>query len=152
MLGYPNTQAIIPAITIKHSKTLHIYPKTKQEVALLAALWESEAKNEKNRQCLIELQAINILNKTYCKALHEQLAFYDKNKKQAGDKGKLMGDGLPVLLTGDLFYEHVVEFEAEQRRKEWQKAERKAGKADRGKALEEWKAQVQEQQKKIDAY
>ncbi len=105
-------------MTMKCSETFHIYPKTKQEIVLLAALQESEAENEQNWQRLMELQATNILNEIYCKALYKQLAFHNKNKKKAGSKGKLMGDGLPVLLTGDFFYKCVVEFEAEQRRKE----------------------------------
>ena len=48
-----------------------------------------------------------------------------------------MGDGLPVLLTGDDFYERVVEFEAEQWRKERERVEREMGKADRKKEMVE---------------
>jgi hypothetical protein len=61
---------------------------------------------------------LNVLNTLYCKKLHSQLAHKEKNTKEKRDgkgKGKLMGDGLPCFLLGDVFYEMVVEFEA------WQK-------------------------------
>ncbi|KAL6303708.1 hypothetical protein BKA93DRAFT_693748, partial [Sparassis latifolia] len=94
---------------------LYITPKTKNEITLLAALREAEAQVAYFRQRTLELQATNVLNEVYCKTLREQLAFAEEKKKQLKGKGKLVGDGLPVLLSGDWFYEHIVEFEA------WQK-------------------------------
>jgi hypothetical protein len=46
--------------------------------------------------------------------LHGQLENYEKKKADGKGKGKLMGDGLPQLLSGDEFYERVVEFMKEQ--------------------------------------
>ncbi|KAF9005557.1 hypothetical protein BDQ17DRAFT_1218267, partial [Cyathus striatus] len=56
------------------------------------------------------LQSSNLLNKAYCNSLRFQLAFKEEKKAAGKGKGKLMGDGMPKLLSGDDFYEHVVEF------------------------------------------
>ncbi|KAI6162811.1 hypothetical protein EDD17DRAFT_1507684 [Pisolithus thermaeus] len=48
--------------------------------------------------------------------LSSQLAAQEeKQKEQKKRKGKLVGNGLPRLLTGDEFYSQVVEFEKEGR-------------------------------------
>jgi hypothetical protein len=120
---------------------LNIEPKTDAEVLLLAALRESCDENENHRCRILELQATNILNEAYCKALKEKLAFrLEKEKKGKGKgKGKLMGDGLPVMLTADWFYERVVEFEADTRRKERKKESRKVDRNARQQEMEVWK-------------
>ncbi|TFY64070.1 hypothetical protein EVJ58_g2863 [Rhodofomes roseus] len=78
------------------------------EAMLLAALPESEARAEFYKSRTMELQAANILNKAYCKTMQEQLEFQEKKKQRRG-KGKLLGDGLPVLLSGDAFFQRVAE-------------------------------------------
>lgn len=50
-----------------------------------------------------------------------------------------MGDGLPCLLTGDVFYERVVEAEAVQRREAREKQERQEKQGERAEALVEWR-------------
>lgn len=74
---------------------------------------------------VVELQAANVLNDLYCSKLRGQLAFHEKKEKKGKGKGKLMGDGLPCVLSGDVFYEKVVNFEQQQRREEREKAERR---------------------------
>ncbi|KAF9027322.1 hypothetical protein BDZ89DRAFT_935987, partial [Hymenopellis radicata] len=93
---------------------LAITPSTANELRLLTALRESEAEKQYLRQRTTELQAANILNEVYCKTLRERLAFQETKKQKGKGKGRLVGDGLPVLLTGDEFYERVVEFEKAQ--------------------------------------
>lgn len=129
---------------------LHIEPKTKNEMALLAALRESESRLKHLEKRNMELQATNILNEIYCKTLREQLAFAFDKKKNGNKKGKLMGDGLPVLLSGDWFYERVVEFEAWQKKDAREKAARKAAKGERQGAMEEYKKQVEERKRTIE--
>ncbi|KAF8869294.1 hypothetical protein CPB85DRAFT_1184121, partial [Mucidula mucida] len=102
---------------------LAIMPKTANEIRLLAALRESEAEQLHLCQRTIELQAANILNEVYCKSLRKRLAFQDEKKRKGKGKGKLVGDGLLVLLTSDEFYERVVEFEKAQIQKERGKEE-----------------------------
>ncbi|PBK71415.1 hypothetical protein ARMSODRAFT_1017314 [Armillaria solidipes] len=130
-IPHHNMRNIIPTIT-RHSETLRMELKTKREAELLAALHISEQTNQIYQQRMIELQATNILNKAYCKALHEQLAFQEAKKSRKG-KGRLMGDGLPVLLTSDFFYEQM-------------------GKEERKKALTVWKEKVAKRQKIMDAW
>ncbi|KAF8834305.1 hypothetical protein BDN67DRAFT_915209 [Paxillus ammoniavirescens] len=102
--------------TISPIKTPHIltscdHLQTANEVILLTALCEAEVANAALKQCLITLQASNVLNEWYCAKLHSQLA-HNKSKKQSGKNcGKVLDDGLLRLLLGDEFYERVVEFE-----------------------------------------
>jgi hypothetical protein len=49
-----------------------------------------------------------------------------------------MGDGLPVLLTGDVFFEKVVIYEAAQRHEAREKEDRRAEKNARKPAMEKW--------------
>ncbi|TFK16764.1 hypothetical protein FA15DRAFT_555409, partial [Coprinopsis marcescibilis] len=98
------------------SSLLEIQPKSKTEAILIAALREAQAENESLKQRVVQLQSSNILNETYCNNLRFQLARKEEKAKTKGQKrGKLMGDGLPRMLTGDEFYEQVVQFT------EWQK-------------------------------
>ena len=120
---------------------LDIQPKTTNEALLLAALRESRVQAESFQQHIIELQAANVLNEVYCNKLRFQLAAKEEKQKGKGKgKGKLMGDGLPKMLTGDEFYEKVVEFSEWKR----QEAAHKQSQTElRGKwqvALKEWEA------------
>jgi hypothetical protein len=54
---------------------------------------------------VLHIQAANVLNELYCARLRKQLAC--KEKKKSGGKGRLTGDGLLCLLSGDEFYEKV---------------------------------------------
>ena len=50
-----------------------------------------------------------------------------------------MGDGLPILLSDDMFYEKVVEFEARQHWEAQEKEAKKQGREALVGALLEWK-------------
>ena len=52
-----------------------------------------------------------------------------------------MGDSLPVLLTGDVFYEKVVDAAAAQAHVEWEKSLKKVIRSERADVLVEWKKQ-----------
>ncbi|KAJ3792448.1 hypothetical protein GGU11DRAFT_732992 [Lentinula aff. detonsa] len=136
---------------MSRSNTLGITPETTTEIQLLAALHESEFEVEYYRQRTLELQAANILNEAYCKALREQLAFREQKKDGKGKGKRLMGDGLPVLLSSDEFYEKVVEFDKEMVEKERKKEAEKTNKEGRKVEIEDWKKRVTERQKAVDA-
>lgn len=138
-----HASAPIPLAT---TSTLQIEPKTKVEVALLAALREAEMREASLQRRVLELQATNILNEAYCSKLRGQLARKEEKVEQKG-KGKLMGSGLPCLLSGDWFYERVVEFEAWQKREEHDKEARQQARTDRASALEEWRSQEEERKR-----
>ena len=66
---------------------------------------------------------------------------YNREQKEAGKKatGKLIGDGLPRVLTDDKFVEEVAKHDQAQKRKAEEKEERKAEKERHAKAMERWK-------------
>ncbi|KAG1735677.1 uncharacterized protein EDB91DRAFT_1083591 [Suillus paluster] len=119
---------------IKKSRTsiTNIHPTTTNEVLLLAALHEAEAANAALKKCIIALQASNILNEMY--------SCSSGVKKQAGNNGgKILGDGLPHLLSGDMFYERVVQFEEAQTRAAAEKRMRTEVRKRHAEALADWK-------------
>ena len=91
---------------------LSIQPTMENELLLLSALCESEAHVQRIEAHAFELQASNILNKAYADRLKKQLAA--KEEKKGKKKSiKLVGNGLPRLLTADEFYELAKEKEKE---------------------------------------
>ena len=83
-----------------------IQPTTSNKLLLLAALYEAESWNVHAKIHAFKLQASNILNEVYTKRL--QKALEAKEEKQWKKKGiKLVGNGLPKLLSSGEFYELV---------------------------------------------
>jgi len=82
-------------------------PRTENEAILLAALRESQEEVAFFKNQVIHLQAAAIINNVHCRKLQAQLYAKLKSKNQKG-KRRLLGDGLPRLLSGDKFYEEVV--------------------------------------------
>ena len=85
-----------------------------------------------------KLQASNILNEAYTERLKKALEEKEEKQSKRRKMTKLVGDGLPRLLTGDAFYELSKEKEKEVRDVEKQKEARKDGKAAYRMAIEEW--------------
>lgn len=146
-----NVNQLISPSRSRTSDALQINPKTMTEIILLGALRESEEREASLKRRVLELQAANILNEAYCSRLRGQLAHKEDKKANPKGKGKLMGDGLPCLLSGDWFYERVVEAEAWQRREEQEKAARLESRDERSKALERWKEKQEERKAVIAA-
>jgi hypothetical protein len=88
-----------------------------------------------------------VLNEMYCSMLRGQLAHYEKKKNTPKGVGKLVGDGLPRLLSSDEFYERVVEFTDRQKRTELEKAERNEAREGRAEVMKEWR-KVDEERKR----
>jgi hypothetical protein len=135
-MSHTTTQIIPSQSTPTHP--LSIEPQTDNEILLLAALQESEAHNQILLNHTIELQASNILNEAYCSKLKWHLAHQENKKKDKG-KGTLVGDGLPCVLTGDAFYEAVVEFKKAKVAEERDAETKKDARAVYAAALKEWK-------------
>lgn len=117
-----NTMAPIPPAHF--DEALNVKPRTSNERLLLSVLREALAHEEALRLRVINLQASSILNEGYWERLRGQLAFQKDKKAGRKKKGKLMGDGLPVLLTRDVFFEKVVEAEASWRKEKREKKQR----------------------------
>lgn len=116
---------------------LAITPTTANELLLLTALREAENKSLRSEIHAFELQASNILNEAYAARLTKKLAAQEEKRLKKA-KTKLVGDGLPRLLSGDEFYELAKEKEREVQEEERQKAVRKDGRAAYKEAVEEW--------------
>ncbi|KZP23536.1 hypothetical protein FIBSPDRAFT_684112, partial [Athelia psychrophila] len=129
----------IPPMKKLHSDALAIEPKTAREKLLLAALLDSEARVQAHYSRVLQLQASAVLNQMYCDLLRKQLTHKEEEKKKGKGKGRLVGDGMPRLLTSDEFYERVVEFQAAQEREDTEKAVRKAARKDRDGVLGPWR-------------
>ena len=122
-------------------------PRTTIEEALLMALRDTEAGEDALKLRIAQLQASNVLNALYCQKLRGQLAHKEKKTKEKRDskgKGKLMGDGLPCFLSGDVFYERVVEFEARQKGEAREAEARKDARGANAEALGLWKKEDKE--------
>jgi hypothetical protein len=63
------------------------------------------------------LQSASLLQGRYCETLHSQLAAQE-DKRKSEKKGKLIGDGLPRLLTDPDFIMRVANQEEDQERQE----------------------------------
>ncbi|KIK78186.1 hypothetical protein PAXRUDRAFT_17020 [Paxillus rubicundulus Ve08.2h10] len=90
-----------------------------------------------NPSTMNEAQAV--LNKAYCNKLRYQLAFKEEKLANPDVPGKLVEDGLPQLLSGDKFYERVVEFTQWQKEKAQEKEVRKERRKATKTTLDEWK-------------
>lgn len=130
---------------------LSIIPKTETEVMLLAALREAHEANEVLKKRIINLQASNVLNEIYCNKLQFQLAYKEEKKAKEDMKGRLAGDGLPKMLTGDEFYERVVEFTKWQKDQEREKEERREETLGYKEEVEMWKKLEDERKAKNKA-
>ncbi|KAI6041987.1 hypothetical protein EDC04DRAFT_2892503 [Pisolithus marmoratus] len=114
--------------TWKHShRLLEQEPENDFECAYQGALQLLLACENQAKAALVGMQSTVVLQSLFCGRLSNQLvAQEDKQKEQKKRRGKLVGDGLPRLLTGDEFYSRVVEFEREERAEEmavWKVAE-----------------------------
>lgn len=122
-----------------YADVLAIEPKTAKEKKLLAALLDSEAHTQAYYLQLLKLQASADLNHMHCDLLRKQLAHKEEEKGKGKGEGRLIGDGLPRLLTSDEVYERVVEFQTAQERESKEKAARKEARKDQSGAMGEWK-------------
>ena len=127
-----------------------LVPHTANDNLLLDALRKREQHAEGLQHRVLELQAANVLDEMYCSMLRGQLAHYEKRKNAPKGMGKLVGDGLPRLLSGDEFYERVVEFTDRQKRTELEKAERNEAREGRAEVMKEWH-KVDEERKRQNA-
>ncbi|KAJ7468837.1 hypothetical protein B0H11DRAFT_1732033 [Mycena galericulata] len=85
------------------------------------------------------MQSALVLNGAYCDLVRGQLAAQEESKKKKR-KGRLVGDGMPRLLTSTEFVRRVEAFHKESEVKEAELAKRKATWAERNDGLVKWKA------------
>jgi len=93
-------QTSVPVNVNIAAAALAIVPTTANELLLLAALRESQSQNIRTEVHAFELQASNILNEAYADRLCAKLGAQEEKRKKKKST-KLVGDGLPRLLSGD---------------------------------------------------
>ncbi|KAI5987137.1 hypothetical protein EDC04DRAFT_2913094 [Pisolithus marmoratus] len=134
---------LTPTRKRKHTLLDH-EPESELEHTYQEALHQSLAREDQYKASTVEMQSVLVLQTMHCNRIMSQLAAHEeKEKEKKKRKGKLMGDGLPRLLTGEAFYNRVVEFE---------KAAAAEEKESQAKALGAWKAADKERRQRNKAH
>lgn len=104
------------------------------------ALCQSFTHEDCMKADLLRTQSAMVLQSMYCSQVKGQLAAQEE-KEQNGKtkKVKLMGDGLSRYLTGDEFYDCVIENDKRATEEEQAQEERWKRRDERGEALAVWK-------------
>ncbi|KAF5344297.1 hypothetical protein D9758_012308 [Tetrapyrgos nigripes] len=113
-------------------------PSTVRE-ELLLELRKMTRKYNSLKETAISLQSSLILNSVYCDTLHERLAAQEETKKRVS-KARLMGDGMPKLLTSEEFVKRVEDFAKESEEKAKKLQDKQASKEEVAAAKREWMA------------
>lgn len=78
---------------------------------MLCAAYERE---DYLKQVILNLQAAHVLNGLFIDRVQDQLEGQEEKEARPSKKQKLLGNGLPKLLTDDEVFAAVAEHEAEQ--------------------------------------
>ncbi|KAF9007689.1 hypothetical protein BDZ89DRAFT_898224, partial [Hymenopellis radicata] len=95
----------------RYEELLDAEPRTETEAKLQTALRESEERAERYKKRMRGMQATTVIQNTYVRRTHAQLQEQEEKKKRPKKKSRKFGDGLAKLVTGDTFYQTVVEHE-----------------------------------------
>jgi hypothetical protein len=132
-----NTVMLSPAKG-HYQRLLGLEAVTVHDLEYQAALREAEVREAHFKGVIAGLQSAALLQGRYCDTLHHQLAAQEE-KSLSKKKGKLVGDGLPRLLTDPEFIMRVQDHEDTQEREAVELETRKANREMRAEAMKEWK-------------
>lgn len=134
----------------RHPVLLEFSATTEKEKELQNALREAEMREACLKGKVMGLQTAVILQDVYLGRTRSQLAAKEKKNKTRANT-KVIGDGMPRLVTGSAFYNWVdtqtQAQEDEEAAKEVRRVEREAQK----RAVEEWAVEEQERKSRNDA-
>lgn len=142
--------AQISPIKARHPDLVNVPPATEREEHLQQALREAEIREANLKGRIQGLQAAVVLQDVYVGRVKNQLAAKEKKKKKKGKGGKLVGDGLPKLLTGDEFFQQVEEHLQGQADAEAKKIDQKQRKEAYKRAMEAWTIGEEGRKARID--
>ena len=134
-------------ITNKQSKAepvvnvnlLTVEVKTALEKALQNALKAKDSEAQYYKSHAAKLQSMMVLQRLYCQRVRRQLNTKEVKDSKKGKKGgRILGDGLPKLLTSDEFIALVDKHEVAMEKAERAKQARKALRAQYEVELAEW--------------
>jgi hypothetical protein len=130
---------LTPTRKRKH-QLLDTDPENETELTYQDALRQSYACEDQSKAELTRMQSTVVLQSMFCERLSSQLAAQEEKQKSAHKKkGKLVGDGLPRLLTGDEFHNRVVEHEKATVEEDMVREERRKLRDERTEVLGPWK-------------
>ena len=113
------------------------------------ALREAEVREAHFKGVIAGLQGTALLQGHYCDTLQSQLTAQEE-KSKGKKKGKLVGDGLPRLLTDQDFIMWVQNHEDAQEQQAVALETRKANREVRAEAMKEWKKADAERKERND--
>jgi len=130
---------LTPTHRQKH-QLLDVDPKNETKRTYQDALRQSYTREDQSKAELIRVQSSVVLQAMFCERLSSQLAAQEEKQKSAHKKkGKLVGDGLPRLLTGDEFHGRVVEHEKVVVEEDKAREERRKQRDERVEVMGPWK-------------
>jgi len=135
----PIKRRVSPLFHDKEDSLLTMKVSTPLEKALQDALIakDSEAKYYKSEA--IKMQSAMVLQRLYCQRVRRQLgAKEEKTAKKKRKGGRINGDGLPRLLTSEMFLQVIEEHEAAEEEKQREKEARAELRAKHDEELAEW--------------
>ena len=153
------TNAIPPrfhAVTVspmkrRYSRALDREPSTAYEGELQDHLRKAHERENVFKQVIFELQAASVLHSLFVDRVHDRLEGQGEKEESAPKKRKLLGNGLPKLLTQDEIFSVVAEHEAEQERERELQAKKKADTERHKKALAAWKVLEKARDERVKA-
>lgn len=114
-------------------------PETELEEYLQDALMELIKRESHQEGAIHELRANMVLQSIYCERLRGQLHARESVGKEKKGSGKLLGDGLPRILTGDDFVKKVQEFAQRQLEEEDARLQKRQEREQYASLLAKWK-------------
>ncbi|KAF7319606.1 hypothetical protein HMN09_00301000 [Mycena chlorophos] len=123
---------------LEYAALLEAPPKTLLEEQLQDAVRELLDQHDADKSDLILMQSSLVLNSAYYDLIRGQLAAQDEARKRKAS-GRLVGDGLPRLLTSKEFVDRVTAFKEAAEKKKAELASRKASATERKTLMSEWK-------------
>lgn len=135
----------------RRSHILDREPSTAHEGELQGLLRQAYERENHLKQVILELQAANVLNGLFIDRVQERLEGQEEKEGRPSKKRKLLGNGLPKLLTDDDVFMAVADCEAEQEREKDLQAKRKEDVERYEGALAAWKILEKERDERVKA-
>ncbi|KAJ3966652.1 hypothetical protein EV361DRAFT_853970 [Lentinula raphanica] len=132
-----STFTVSPAMKSLSDSVLDEPPATAREEELQKAVLYWKRKYRILKEQAISMQSSMVLNTAYCNRLRAQLAAQEESRKRTS-KARLVGDGLPRLLTSEAFVNRVEAFQKAVDEKQKQQKRSKVVKLDRAGMKAEW--------------
>ncbi|THU84613.1 hypothetical protein K435DRAFT_687176 [Dendrothele bispora CBS 962.96] len=133
------TTPISPKKPGRYAELLQTPIHTAHEANLRDALLESRARDETRKEAMVMMQAGVVLSNMYTSQVQKQLQAHEQKKSKG--KTRLLGDGKAQLLSGDSFFNLVVEDEEKRKEEAAQKEKKKESRMAYAEELQRWEAE-----------